>query len=193
MRFRIWNNGGDSSGPHNWRYEEKYADALRPQTKLMNDQHLAELKKEWMLKHASRIPKNITAGGKAAQIAWQKLNEQKALEWAKKNEPRRYLNPLLRSMNGIPADTDLRHLGGHGGATAIMSSSWVGDAKVDTTGKRIWIDLGGKKYQYALNSPDALKNFGSAESIGRTIAQLRNSPPGTTINGLTKLAWGGKK
>ena len=187
MRVRIWDNGGDSNGPHNWRYEERYGDALRPQTKRMNDEHLAELKKEWFMKHK---PPMTIAKDPVKQKQWELLNEEKALAWARKNEPKRYLNPLLRGMNGIPADKDLRRLGGHAGATSILSSSWVNDAKVDSTGKRIFIDLGGKKYCYGLNNPEALHQFGSTGSIGRTIAQLRNSKPGTTINGLTKLQWG---
>lgn len=189
MRLRIWDNHGDSSGPHNWRYEEQFAEALRPQTKAMNDAHIKELKAEWFAKHKAplKIMKNP-----GALKAWQLAAESKAKAWAIANEPKRYLNPLLRGMNGIPADTDLRRRGGRNGDTAVLSSSWVGDSRVDATGKRIYIDLGGKKYCYGLSTPDALKNFGSAESIGRTIAQLRNSNPGTTINGLTKLAWSKK-
>lgn len=187
MRFRIWDNGGNSEGPHNWRYDRQFQDALVPQDKAMNDRHLDLLKNEWLQAHN---PPRTALADPIKLAAWKKQAEIKAMDWARKNEPRRFLNPLLRSMNGIPADTDMRR--NQNGDTAILSSSWVGDASTDVTGKRLFINLGGKKYTYGV-APGGFKNFLGGASIGRTIAQLRNSPAGTTINGLTKLAWGGKK
>ena len=105
MKFRVWYNGGDSSGPHNWRYEPEYYQALVPQDKAMNDEHIAELTTEWLLRHN---PPATVLRNPGAMRAWRAAAQAKAREWAIKHEPKRYLNPLLRPMNGIPADRFMR-------------------------------------------------------------------------------------
>lgn len=170
MRFHIWNNGGNSSGPHNWRYDRNYEEALRPQDKRMNDQHIEELVNEWLKRHASNAPAHIVNNNGALK-AWQKAQQIKAREWAIKNEPKRYLNPLLRTMNGIPADTTMRR--DRNGNTAILSSSWVGDANLNA-GSAVTFDLGGKNYTFKLaeiGGLEGLRRCLSAPSIGSYIAK----------------------
>lgn len=168
MKFSVWYNGGDSSGPHNWRYEQQYEQALVPQTKAMNDEHLAELSTEWLLRH--NPPANILRNP-GAMRAWRQAAQQKAREWAIKYEPKRYLNPLLRPMNGIPADRRMRR--DRFGNTANLSSSWVGDAGVNASGSAVTFDLNGKNYTFQMaeiGGLNGLKQCLSAPSIGRYIA-----------------------
>lgn len=168
MKFRVWYNGGDSTGPHNWRYENRYEQALVPQTKAMNDAHLEQLKTEWLLTH--NPPGNIL-NNPSAMKAWRLAAERKARDWAVKHEPKRFLNPLLRPMNGIPADQVMRR--NTNGSTAVLSSSWVGDAGLNATGTAVSFDLGGKKYTFPvaeIGGLDGLKRCLSAPSIGRYIA-----------------------
>ena len=109
-----------------------------------------------------------------AMQAWRVSAQKRARDWARKMEPKRFLNPLVRSMNGIPADTKQRRT--PGGATAILSSSWVGDfTTLGDTG--CYIDLGGKKYFFRKSEVDAATGPGSfakamsAPSIGSFIAK----------------------
>ena len=169
MKFRIWYNGGDSAGPHNWQYNPKYEQALVPQTKAMNDEHIAQLQTEWLLKHN---PPGHILNNPSAMRAWRLGAERKAREWAIKHEPKRFLNPLLRPMNGIPADRYQRR--NTYGSTAVLSSSWVGDAGVNASGTAVSFDLGGKSYTFPIayiGGLDGLKRCLSAPSIGRYIAQ----------------------
>lgn len=169
MKFRVWYNGGDSSGPHNWRYEPEYYQALVPQNKAMNDEHLEELSTEWLLRH--NPPKNIL-NNPSAMRAWRRAAQERAREWAIKHEPKRFLNPLLRPMNGIPADKYMRR--DKFGNTALLSSSWVGDAGVNVTGTAVNFDLGGKKYTFnmaEIGGLDGLSRCLSAPSIGSYIAR----------------------
>lgn len=173
-KWHVWNNGGDSEGPHNWRFDSRYIEALRPQNKKMNDEHLRELVQEWKLKH----PYNFSGINPIQDAAGKALWDKNALEWAKKNEPRRYLNPLLRPINGIKADEGLRRLGGHAGDTAVLSSSWVGDAKFPAAytvnPSTVTFDLGGKDYTFKLNEIGGYKGLEeclSSPSIGSYIAK----------------------
>lgn len=169
MKFRVWYNGGDSDGPHNWRYDQRYEQALVPQDKAMNDAHIAQLTTEWLLKH--NPPGNILRNP-GAMKAWRLAAEQKAREWAIKHEPKRFLNPLLRPMNGIPADRFMRR--NTAGNTAVLSSSWVGDVGVNVTGTTAAFDLAGKKYTFPIaeiGGLDGLKRCLSAPSIGSYIAK----------------------
>lgn len=175
-KWHIWDNHGDSTGPHNWRFQADKIQALIPQDKNMNDKHLAELCKEWMTAHpvspvlTSRG--NVNPGAtKAKEVVAQKM----AMEWAKKNEPKRYLNPLLRPINGIKADQGLRRVNGD---SAILSSSWVGDAKFPQAfamnPQQVTFDLNGKDYTFKLNEIggyEGLKQCLSAPSIGSYIAK----------------------
>lgn len=168
MKFRVWYNGGDSTGPHNWRYEDQYEQALVPQDKRMNDEHIAELTTEWLLRH--NPPRNILSNP-GAMRAWRLAAQQKARDWAIKYEPKRYLNPLLRPMNGIPADRFMRR--DKFGNTAVLSSSWVGDAGVNASGSAVTFDLGGKNYTFPvaeIGGLAGLRRCLSAPSIGRYIA-----------------------
>lgn len=170
MKWRVWyNGGGEKTG--NSRYNPRYKDALVPQNKAMNDEHLAQLETEWFMTHEP--PPHIIKNPMAMK-AWQLGAKRRAREWAVKMEPKRFLNPLLRPMNGIPADTKMRRT--PGGATAILSSSWVGDfTALGDTG--CYIDLGGKKYFFKKSEVDAATGPGSfaramsAPSIGSFIAK----------------------
>ena len=171
MKWHVWNNGGNSEGPGNWRYDPRYRDALVPQNKAMNDEHLAQLETEWFMQN--NPPPQILNNPPAMQ-AWRVSAQKRAREWAVKMEPKRFLNPLLRATNGIPADTKQRRT--PGGATAILSSSWVGDfTTLGDTG--CYIDLGGKKYFFRKSEVDAATGPGSFEkamsapSIGSFIAK----------------------
>ena len=171
MKWHVWNNGGNSEGPGNWRYDPRYRDALVPQNKAMNDEHLAQLETEWFMTHE---PPPQIIGNPPAMRAWRVAANRRAREWAVKMEPKRFLNPLLRATNGIPADTKERRT--PGGATAILSSSWVGDfTTLGDTG--CYIDLGGKKYFFRKSEVDAATGPGSfakamsAPSIGSFIAK----------------------
>lgn len=171
MKWHVWNNGGNSEGPGNWRYNPRYRDALVPQNKAMNDEHLAQLETEWFMTHE---PPPQIIGNPPAMRAWRVAANRRAREWAVKMEPKRFLNPLLRATNGIPADTKERRT--PGGATAILSSSWVGDfTTLGDTG--CYIDLGGKKYFFRKSEVDAATGPGSFEkamsapSIGSFIAK----------------------
>ena len=174
MRFHIWGNGGNSEGPHNWRYESQFEQALVPQDKKMNDKHLAQLKAEWKEKHPFKLDPSLKG---TVLAATRKIEyEQAAEDWAKKNEPKRFLNPLLRPINGIKADTDLRRNGS--GDTAILSSSWVGNAKLPVGNavnpSTVTFDLGGKDYTFKINEIGGypgLKAALSAPSIGSYIAK----------------------
>lgn len=169
MKFRVWYNGGDSDGPHNWRYEPEYYQALVPQDKAMNDEHIAELTTEWLLRH--NPPANILVNP-GAMRAWRQAAQAKAREWAIKHEPKRYLNPLLRPMNGIPADRFMRR--NKFGNTAILSSSWVGDAGLNASGSAVTFNLGGKNYTFPVNEIGGLQGLSrclSAPSIGSYIAR----------------------
>ena len=171
MKWHVWNNGGNSEGPGNWRYDPRYRDALVPQNKAMNDEHLAQLETEWFMQNDP--PPQILNNPPAMQ-AWRVSAQKRARDWARKMEPKRFLNPLLRATNGIPADTKERRT--PGGATAILSSSWVGDfTTLGDTG--CYIDLGGKKYFFRKSEVDAATGPGSFEkamsapSIGSFIAK----------------------
>lgn len=175
-KWHIWSNNGNSEGPHNWRFTADKIQALIPQDKKMNDKHLKELTAEFLREHpvvpvlTSRGNLNPSAT-KAKEVAQRRL----ALEWAKRNEPKRYLNPLLRPINGIKADSGLRRVNGD---TAILSSSWVGDAKFPQAyamnPQQVTFDLGGKDYTFKLNEIggyEGLKQCLSAPSIGSYIAK----------------------
>lgn len=170
MKWHVWyNGGGEKTG--NSRYNPRYKDALVPQNKAMNDEHLAQLETEWFMTHEP--PPQILNNPPAMQ-AWRVSAQKRARDWARKMEPKRFLNPLLRPMNGIPADTKMRRT--PGGATAILSSSWVGDfTSLGDTG--CYIDLGGKKYFFRKSEVDAATGPGSfaramsAPSIGSFIAK----------------------
>ena len=171
MKWHVWKNGGNSEGPGNWRYDPRYRDALVPQNKAMNDEHLAQLETEWFMQNDP--PPQILNNPPAMQ-AWRVSAQKRARDWARKMEPKRFLNPLLRATNGIPADTKERRT--PGGATAILSSSWVGDfTTLGDTG--CYIDLGGKKYFFRKSEVDAATGPGSfaramsAPSIGSFIAK----------------------
>ena len=170
MKWTVWDNHGNSEGPGNWRYDPRYKDALVPQTKAMNDTHIAVLETEWYMTHEP--PPQVVANP-AAMRAWRKMAKKQAREFAVKNEPKRWLNPLLRPMNGIPADTKMRRTPGR--QTAILSSSWVGDFK-SLGDAGCWIELGGKPYFFKKSEVDAATGPGSfaramsAPSIGRFIA-----------------------
>lgn len=170
MKWHVWyNGGGEKTG--NSRYNPRYKDALVPQNKSMNDEHLAQLETEWFMTHE---PPPQIIGNHPAMRAWQTAAKRRAREWAVKMEPKRFLNPLLRPMNGIPADTKERRT--PGGATAVLSSSWIGD--ITTLGDTgCYIDLGGKKYFFRKSEVDAATGPGSfaramsAPSIGSFIAK----------------------
>ena len=187
MRFRVWSNGsptGASVGNH--RYDRRFESALEPQNKAMNDEHIALLAQEWLSKH--KPPKHIVANP-GALAAWEQSAKTKAHDFAVRMEPKRFLNPLLRPTNGIKADKDMRR--NPMGETAVLSSSWVGDGNLDATGRVINIDLGNHKYTYG-TTPEGLKQFYGAKSLGNIISVLSRAPAGTTYCGLTKL-WDVKK
>lgn len=201
MRFRVWGNGNPTA--HNWRRDyldssgngatpnqagngRDWKQAFIPQGKIENDQHLQALQAEWLAKHT--MPKRLMSANPAMQKAWQDQANMKAMAWAQKMEPKRYLNPLLRGTNGIRADQSQRR--NEQGETAIPSSSWVGDVTMGMNPNRIWVDLGGKKYQYGLTSKRGLSKFMTSDSLGRTIAKLSHMPAGSCLNGLRKLKWG---
>ena len=175
-KWHIWDNGGNSSGPHNWRFAADQIQALIPQDKKMNDKHIKELVNEWMQKHSAgpvltKLGNLNPQATKARQLAEKKLAE----DWAKKNEPKRYLNPLLRPINGIKADDGLRRVNGN---TAILSSSWVGDAKFPAAftmnPQQVTFDLNGKDYTFKLNEIggyEGLKKCLSSDSIGSYISK----------------------
>ena len=173
MRFHVWGNGGDASGPHNWRYNQAFEQALIPQDKKMNDKHLAQLEAEWKAAHPFKLDPTLKG---TVTAATRKIEyEQAAEEWAKKNEPKRFLNPLLRPINGIKPDKDLRRVNGD---TAILSSSWVGNAKLPVGNavnpSTVTFDLGGKDYTFKLSEIGGypgLKAALSAPSIGSYIAK----------------------
>lgn len=172
-KWHIWSNHGDSSGPHNHRYNDRFEQALVPQNKAMNDRHLAALCKEWLLKHPI---KNVAKMDPRAKVAQQALQKKLAMDWAKRMEPKRYLNPLLRPINGIKADKGLRR--NQGGSTAILSSSWVGDVKFPeaytVNPQQVTFDLGGKDYTFKLSEIggyEGLKRCLSAPSIGSYISR----------------------
>lgn len=192
MRFDVFH---DRVG--NGRYNPRYEQAITIQDKVMNDRHLEELKNEYLRKYSP--PLNVVQD-KQKLAKWLVLQEERAKDFAKRNEPKRYLNPLLRPMNGISADKVLRR--NNRGNTAEFSSSWVGGSKtgvsrgnisLDANGRVINIKLGGPTknnptgvYTYG-TTPEGLKKFFSGKSLGNTIAVLSRSPEGTTYNGLTKL------
>lgn len=66
---------------------------------------------------------------------------------------------------------------------AGVSSSWIRDIKIKP-GNRI--SLNGYDYRY--NNVAGLKRLLTCDSIGRTVARLKNQGPGATLNGITKLA-----
>lgn len=186
MRFHIFHNGvGNKS------FNRRYEAAVVPQNKQMNDEHLERLKNEFL---RSKSPPLSVMNDKKKLAEWMALNEQRAKEWARKNEPKRFLNPLLRSMNGIKSDVVMRRT--RNGNTAIINSSWVGsdrDVTLDATGRVINIKLGGPTrnnatgvYTYG-TTPEGLKDFLGAKSLGHVISVLSRAPEGTTYSGLTKL------
>lgn len=177
MKFRVLKSDGG-----NGSYSPSYEQALVPQNKAMNDAHLEELKQEWLLSHG-RVPFAVSRNP-ALMAKWEAEQKAKAEEWARENEPKRFLNPLLRGMNGIKADKELRR--DRTGRTATLSSSWVKDGTTDANGLTINIDLGGKKYTYG-TTPQGLKEFYSSPSLGRVVSELSRANPGTTLHGLTKL------
>lgn len=176
--------GTQGNGLYNPRYEQ----ALVPQDKAMNDSHLAELKQEWLLSHG-RVPFKYSRNQGLMQ-QWEQMQQAKAEAWARANEPKRFLNPLLRPMNGIPSDKELRRT--RGGATAKMSSSWIGDGSVTANGNSVTIQLPPSrsnptgKYTYG-TTPMGLREFYSSPSLGKVISDLSRANPGTTMHGLTKL------
>lgn len=178
MRFHVFYNGGSGG---NKDYSRRYEDAITPQNKAMNDSHISQLMTEWLLKH--NPPQNIV-NNVGAMKAWRLGAERQAREWAVANEPKRFLNPLLRSMNGIPADLEMRR--NRLGNTAKLSSSWIGDGTVDVNGNTVNIMLGDKKYTYG-TTPQGIKEFYESPSLGKVVSDLSRANPGTTMHGLTKL------
>lgn len=189
MRFQVFDNGGSG---HNSSFSKRYEDAVIPQDKPMNDSHISQLQTEWLLKHN---PPSHIMNNPGAMAAWRQGAERKAREWAVQNEPKRFLNPLLRKINGISADSEMRR--NRNGNTATISSSWVGDATIDATGRVLTIQLPPNsknptgKYTYG-TTPQTLKAFLGAKSLGQVISRLRNSDAGTTDSGITKL-WDSRK
>lgn len=167
FKFHVWDNSGaENLGNH--RYDPRYEEALNPQTKRMNDEHIAQLVAEWKARHPAVKPAGMTNAVFNAQ------QNELAKEWARKMEPKRYLNPLLYPMNGIKADKKMRRKNGN---TAILSSSWIGDAEFNDTAMsnptQVVIELGGKPYTFKLSEIggfDGLKKALSAPSIGSYIA-----------------------
>lgn len=172
----------------NGTYKPRYEQALVPQDKAMNDSHIAELRQEWMLSHG-RVPFKVSRDPLLMQ-QWEENQKKKAQAWAIANEPKRYLNPLLRPMNGIQADKELRRT--RSGATAQMSSSWVGDGSTNANAMSLTISLPptknnpSGKYTYG-TTPEGLREFYSSPSLGKVISDLSRANPGTTMHGLTKL------
>lgn len=169
FKFTVNYNGGNKD-TGNWQYNDAYREALNPQTKRMNDEHLKELVAEWKMNHPATKPQDMTSAAFNAQ------QKQLALDWARKMEPKRYLNPMLYPMNGIKADKKMRRRNGNG-PTAILSSSWIGDAAFNDTASRmptqVQIELGGKPYTFKLNEIggfEGLQKALSAPSIGSYIA-----------------------
>lgn len=194
MRFVVYSNGADPrNSPGNKDYNRRYEAAITPQDKRMNDEHLAELKQEWLLKHG-RVPFKV-AQNKALMMEWERQQEAKADAWAKANEPKRFLNPLLRPTNGISADKVMRR--NRAGRTADISSSWVGDATLDASGRVLTIQLPPNKknptgkYTYG-TTPEILKQFLGAKSLGKVISHLAHQRGSNiTHSGITKL-WDSK-
>lgn len=174
--------------PGNGLYKSRYSEALVPQDKAMNDAHIAQLRQEFLLQHG-RVPFKVSRDPLAMQ-QWEQERQRKADAWARANEPKRFLNPLLRPMNGIPSDKVLRR--NRNGNTAQMSSSWIGDGSVDANANSVTITLPPSrsnpsgKYTYG-TTPQGLKEFYSAPSLGKVISDLSRANPGTTMHGLTKL------
>lgn len=191
-KIHIWSNGWKgmpskmvADNPHNHRYDPAYEQALVPQTKAMNDQHIGDLMTQWFLTHK---PAPAIAANPARFAEWKLMADQKARDWAVRNEPKKFLNPIFRAQgfNGIPRSPTLRR--DKNGNTAVLSSSWVGDALVTANGQRVDFDLGGKTYSFSMaeiGGPAGLKACLTAPSIGRYMAQnwigklpssVKNSP-----------------
>lgn len=175
FKFTINDTHGPVTGPGgiangNRLYNDRYSDALTPQTKRMNDEHIAQLVSEWKSKHQAEKPIGMTTAAFNAQ------QNRLAKEWAAKVEPKRFLNPLLYPMNGIKADQKMRR-NSHGN-TAILGSSWVGDAEFNDTAMRnptqVTFKLNGKPYTFKLSEIggfDGLKQCLSSPSIGSYMCQ----------------------
>lgn len=185
MKIKVETRKGTSG---NGLFNPRYSEALVPQDKAMNDAHIAKLRQEFLLQHG-RVPFKVSRDPLAMQ-RWEQERQLKAEAWARSNEPKRFLNPLLRPMNGIAADKELRR--NRNGNTARMSSSWVGDGSVDVNGRTVTITLPPSrsnptgKYTYG-TTPQGLKEFYSSPSLGKVISDLSRCNPGTTAHGLTKL------
>lgn len=189
MKIKVISNGGTpGNSPGNKFYSTRYEQALVPQDKAMNDAHIAQLKQEWLLQHG-QVPFKYSRNQGLMQ-KWEQMQQAKADAWARANEPKRFLNPLLRSMNGIAADKELRR--NRNGNTAVLSSSWIGDGSVDVNGRTVTITMPPTrsnptgKYTYG-TTPMGLREFYSSPSLGKVISDLSRANPGTTMHGLTKL------
>jgi len=190
MRFYVNTNEGGAQG--NLSYNKRYEAAITPQDKRMNDTHIEQLKNEFMRKYS---PPMKVMNDKQLLNQWLQQQELKAEDWARRNEPKRFLNPLLRPMNGIASDKVMRK--NRNGNTAEISSSWVGDVTIDATGKVLTVQLPPNKknptgrYTYG-TSPEILKQFLGSKSLGQIISHLAHTRgSGVTHSGITKL-WDSK-
>lgn len=165
LEIPVIRNGGG-----NGVYNNAYRQALTPQNKAENDRHLEMLYQEYM---KNQKPARATMANPALLAAWKAEQDKKAKEFAVKNEPKRFLNPILRAQgfNGIPGDTKLRR--DKNGNTAQLSSSWIGPVKIDMNGQRAQISLGGKPYSFAMHEIGGINGLKAAltsPSIGSYIA-----------------------
>ena len=109
------------------------------QSKAENDKHVSALKQEYIDRHPVKLSSN--AAVTARRMAQQ---EQRANEYAVKNEPKRFLPFLARKTNGIAGDKELRRVNGVQGDP---HSSWIKSVSTTANGAPIIVETkSGKKY-----------------------------------------------